>query len=128
MSDLTGKTALITGAGRGIGRTIAHSLAKQGMQIGINDVNPAAAQQVVDELNSQGHRAIRLVANVTDETQVEAMFDKVEAELGPVWLLVNNAGVLNAAPTVDMSVELWDSAFDVDAKGVFLCSRGRSAG
>ncbi len=123
MSDLTGKVALVTGAGRGIGRTIARALAEQGMHVGINDVNPAAAQQVVDELNSQGRRAISLIADITDEVQVESMFDRVEAELGSLWLLVNNAGVLNAAPTTEMTVEMWDSAFGVDAKGVFLCSR-----
>ena len=51
------------------------------------------------------------------------MIDRAEAELGPIWLLVNNAGVLNAAPTAELSEEAWDKAFDVDAKGVFLCSQ-----
>jgi NAD(P)-dependent dehydrogenase (short-subunit alcohol dehydrogenase family) len=123
MADLAGKAAIITGAGRGIGRTIAHTLAKRGMQVGINDVNPVTVQQVVDELSILGCRAIPLVASVTNETQVESMFDLVEAELGPVWLLVNNAGIFNSAPTADLTVEMWDSAFEVDAKGVFLCAR-----
>jgi len=123
MADLTGKVAIVTGAGRGIGRTIAHSLAGLGMRVGINDVNPATVQQVADELNTQGYQAFPLVASVTDEVQVESMFDQVEAELGPLWLLVNNAGVFNSAPTPDLTVEMWDNAFDVDAKGVFLCSR-----
>ena len=93
------------------------------MKIGINDINPEAVQHLVDGLTSQGYLAIPLVGSVTDEAQVEAMFERAEAELGPVWLLVNNAGIFNAAPTSELTVEMWDSAFDVDAKGVFLCSR-----
>jgi NAD(P)-dependent dehydrogenase (short-subunit alcohol dehydrogenase family) len=123
MADLTGKVAIITGAGRGIGRTIAHTLADLGVRVGINDVNPAAARQVVDELNDLGCQALPLISSVTDEAQVESMFDQAETELGPLWLLVNNAGVFNSAPTADLTVEMWDNAFDVDAKGVFLCSR-----
>ena len=81
----------------------------------------------MDGATSQGYLAIPLVGSVTDEAQVEAMFERAEAELGPVWLLVNNAGIFNAAPTSELTVEMWDSAFDVDAKGV--CARGlRSAG
>jgi NAD(P)-dependent dehydrogenase (short-subunit alcohol dehydrogenase family) len=60
---------------------------------------------------------------VSNKAQVTAMFDQAEAELGPLWLLVNNAGVLNAAPTAEMPEELWDKAFAIDAKGVFLCSQ-----
>jgi NAD(P)-dependent dehydrogenase (short-subunit alcohol dehydrogenase family) len=123
MAEFTGKVAIVTGAGRGIGRTIVQTLAKEGMKVAINDINPAAVQNVVDELNSQGYQTIPLVASVTDEVQVESMFDQAEAELGPLWLSVNNAGVFNTAPTAEMSVEMWDTAFDVDAKGVFLCSR-----
>jgi NAD(P)-dependent dehydrogenase (short-subunit alcohol dehydrogenase family) len=123
MADLAGKTAIVTGSGRGIGRTIARTLAKYGMRVGINDVNPVTVQQVVDELSAQGCQALPLIASVADETQVESMFDLVEAELGPVWLLVNNAGIFNAAATADLTVEMWDSAFAVDAKGVFLCAR-----
>jgi NAD(P)-dependent dehydrogenase (short-subunit alcohol dehydrogenase family) len=123
MSDLTGKVALVTGAGRGIGRTIAHILAEQGMHVAVNDVNPALANQVADELRAKGIQALALPASVADKTAVQAMFERVEAELGPLWLLVNNAGVINTGPTVDLGEEAWDLAFDVDAKGVFLCSQ-----
>lgn len=123
MANLEGKVAIITGAGRGIGRTIAHYLAAQGMAVGINDVNPIAIQKVVDELKSEGFRAIPLIANVSDEVQVGSIFDQVEAELGPLWLLVNNAGIFNAAPTAKLTTKMWDTVFDVDAKGVFLCSQ-----
>jgi NAD(P)-dependent dehydrogenase (short-subunit alcohol dehydrogenase family) len=123
MSDLKGKAAVITGAGRGIGRTIALTLAERGMSIGVNDVNPALAEGVVAELRAKGSQAVALVGSVANKAQVTAMFDRVEEELGPVWLLVNNAGVLTSGPTADLSEEAWDLAFDVDAKGVFLCSQ-----
>jgi NAD(P)-dependent dehydrogenase (short-subunit alcohol dehydrogenase family) len=123
MSNLTGRVAVISGAGRGIGRTVTHVLADKGMLIGVNDVNPTLANQVVEELRAKGHKAIPLVASVSHKAEVNQMMDRVENELGPIWLLVNNAGVLNAAPTAEMGEELWDAAFAVDAKGVFLTSQ-----
>ena len=123
MSDLKGKVAVITGAGRGIGRTIALTLADQGMSIGVNDINPTLAEGVVSELHAKGCKAITLVASVANKDQVTAIIDRAEQELGPLWLLVNNAGVLTIGPTADLSEEAWDLAFDVDAKGVFLCSQ-----
>lgn len=123
MPDLKGKVAVITGAGRGIGRTIALSLAEQGMSIGVNDVNPTLAEGVVAELHARGRHAVALVANVAEKPQVTAMIDRAEQELGPLWLLVNNAGVVTIGSTADLSEEAWDQVFDVDAKGVFLCSQ-----
>jgi NAD(P)-dependent dehydrogenase (short-subunit alcohol dehydrogenase family) len=123
MSDVTGRVAVITGAGRGIGRTIAHTLAEKGMLIGVNDVDPELARRVVDELHAKGCKATALEASVTRKSEIQQAIEVAEAELGPVWLLVNNAGVLNVAPTVEMSEEMWDNAFAVDAKGVFLTSQ-----
>lgn len=123
MTDLQQKVGIITGGGRGIGRTLALQLAAKGMALGINDIDPATAQAVVDEIRLAGGTAIAIPGNVANKSQVEAMFTRVEAELGPLWLLVNNAGVLNAAPTAEMPEELWDKAFEVDAKGVFICSQ-----
>ncbi len=123
MSDLKGKVAVITGAGRGIGRTTALLLAEQGMLMGVNDVNPTLAEGVVAELRAKGCPAISLVASVANKGQVTGMIERAEQELGPIWLLVNNAGVLTTGPTADLSEEAWDLAFNVDAKGVFLCSQ-----
>lgn len=123
MSNLQGKVALITGAGRGIGRMVALTLSEQGMKIGVNDIDPATARKVADEICASGGNAIPVPASVTSKSEIVAMLDQVEAELGPLWLLVNNAGILNAAPTIEMTEEAWDKAFDVDAKGVFLCSQ-----
>jgi 3-oxoacyl-[acyl-carrier protein] reductase len=123
MSNLNGKVALITGAGRGIGRTIARELAKEGMRVAINDVDIARAEEACAALRAEGLEAVPLPADVTHKAQVSAMFDRVEAELGPLWLLVNNAGVFTSGPTAELSEEAWDKAFAVDAKGVFLCSQ-----
>jgi NAD(P)-dependent dehydrogenase (short-subunit alcohol dehydrogenase family) len=123
MFDLDGRVAVITGAGRGIGKTIARVLASRGMLVGINDVNPTAAEECAIELQGQGYRALALPADVSVKASVTAMIEQAEAQLGPLWLLVNNAGVFNSGPTAELSEEAWDSAFAVDAKGVFLCSQ-----
>jgi 3-oxoacyl-[acyl-carrier protein] reductase len=123
MADLHGKVAVVTGAGRGIGRTIAHSLAEEGMLVGVNDVNPVMVNEVVEELRAKGHQVLPLVASVANKNEVTVMMDIVERELGPLWLLVNNAGVFTSGQTAELSDEAWDLTFDVDAKGVFLCSQ-----
>jgi len=123
MAELNGRVAVVTGAGRGIGKTTARHLALQGMRVGINDINPALVSSLVDEFRFEGLPVLALPGDVSKKEEVTAMFDKVEAELGPLWLLVNNAGVLNTGPTADLSEEAWDLAFAVDAKGVFLCSQ-----
>ena len=121
--NLNGRVAIITGAGRGIGKTIAYHLALKGMRVGLNDINLALLSRTVDEFRSEGFPVLALPGDISKKADVTAMFDKVEAELGPLWLLVNNAGVLNTGPTADLSEEAWDLAFTVDAKGVFLCSQ-----
>jgi len=123
MSDLQGRTALVTGAGRGIGKTLVRMLAQKGMKVGVNDVDRALVEGVVQEYRAEGWQVLALPGDVSRKEDVAAMVDKVEAELGPLWLLVNNAGVINAAPTADLSEAAWDQAMAVDAKGVFLCSQ-----
>jgi NAD(P)-dependent dehydrogenase (short-subunit alcohol dehydrogenase family) len=101
---------------------MARLLAAKGMAVGLN----ARSEQVqveAEALRREGYHAIGLAANISRKAEVEAMMDRVERELGPLWLLVNNAGVLRTGPTADMSEEAWDEVFNVDAKGVFLCSQ-----
>jgi NAD(P)-dependent dehydrogenase (short-subunit alcohol dehydrogenase family) len=119
--SLEGRVALVTGAGRGIGKTIARVLAGRGMTVGVNDAQKDLAESTANELRGEGFHALALHADVTNKAEVVAMVERVEAELGPVWLLVNNAGIFHAAPTAELSEELWDREFAVDAKGVFLC-------
>ena len=119
---LQGKTALITGASRGIGVEIARTLAEHGMSVALTARSPQVAG-VAATLRDEGHTAIGFTADVSDKDSVEAMVARVEEELGPLWLLVANAGVLRTGPTADMPEEDWDDVFAVDAKGVFLCSQ-----
>jgi NAD(P)-dependent dehydrogenase (short-subunit alcohol dehydrogenase family) len=123
MSDLQGRTAVVTGAGRGIGKTIAHLLAQKGMLVGVNDLNPATAESVVEQFRAEGLQVLALPGDVSNKAQAAAMIEKAEAEFGSLWLLVNNAGVFNSGPTAELSEEAWDTAFAVDAKGVFLCTQ-----
>ncbi|MCJ7504025.1 MAG: SDR family oxidoreductase [Acidobacteriia bacterium] len=120
---LAGRVALVTGAGRGIGKAIAHVLTARGMAVGVNDGEKISAEDTAEELRRAGGRALALPADISRKAEVEAMVERAENELGPLWLLVNNAGVFFSGPTVDMSEEAWDRAFEVDAKGVFLCSQ-----
>lgn len=123
MPGLEGKVAIVTGAGRGIGKTVARALANRGMLVGINDYDPNSADAVAKEIVAAGGRALNVPCNVAKKDQVSAMVASVESKLGPLWLLVNNAGVFNSGPTDELSEEDWDHAFAVDAKGVFLCSQ-----
>jgi NAD(P)-dependent dehydrogenase (short-subunit alcohol dehydrogenase family) len=125
---INGKTALVTGAGRGIGKTIARMLAQEGYCVAVNDLDANGAEQAAQEIAALGGQALALAADVTSKEQVNEMVARIESELGPLWLLVNNAGVFNAAPTIDLSEESWDRAFAIDAKGVFLCSQAALRG
>ena len=121
--SLEGKTAIVTGAAQGIGRTIAQVLATKGMRVGVNDINLEALNSTVATSQAQGLEMMTLPGDVSRKADVAAMVEEAEAELGPLWLLVNNAGVYNASPTAELSEAQWDRVFDVDAKGVFLCSQ-----
>jgi NAD(P)-dependent dehydrogenase (short-subunit alcohol dehydrogenase family) len=117
------KIALVTGAGRGIGRAIAFDLARRGMAVGVNDRDRDTVDTAVRELCGEGFPALALPADVTRKDEVEAMFERLERELGPVWLLVNNAGVYHSAPAAELTEEAWDLDFAVDVKGTFLCAQ-----
>lgn len=121
--EVLNRAALITGAGRGIGKAIARRVGEHGMPVGINDVDPTLAERTAAEFRAAGLTALALPGDVTSKGEVTGMLDRLEAELGPLWLLVNNAGIYNAAPTTEMTEAQWDRVMAVDAKGVFLCSQ-----
>ncbi len=119
---LAGRVALVTGDGRRIGRGVAEERARRGTLVAVNDVRDDIVG-VASGLRHRGLHVLGVVGSVSWKPDVEAMVERVETDLGPLWLLVNNAGVIPTGPTVHMREEDWDLARAVDAKGVFLCSQ-----
>lgn len=124
MADQTSRVALVTGGSRGIGKTTALLLASQGHKIAINYVaNEAAANQVVDEITHSGGTAIAVKGDVGDESAVAAMIAEVQDNLGPVEILVNNAGITRDDLLMRMKPEAWDAVMHTNLRSVYLCSR-----
>ena len=121
---LAGQKALVTGAGSGIGREIALSLAQFGADVLVNYASSiSGAEATVREIRSAGGQAFAFKADVSDEAAVEAMFDKMFEEYGTIDILVNNAGLQQDAPFDQMSLAQWNQVIGVNLTGQFLCSR-----
>ena len=119
------KVLLVTGGGRGIGAATCILAAQKGWDVAVNyAANAEAAHQVVRQIQATGARAIAIQADVADEAQVLAMFKRVQAELGPLKGLVNNAGVIDVYARLDeMSMARWRRMFDINVLGSMLCAR-----
>lgn len=117
------KTALITGAGHGIGRRIALDFAAEGASVGVNDVSSERAEAVAAEIAAAGGRSLALGADVRSAQQVDQMLAALAARIDVPDILVNNAGVYPNSLIVDMSEEEWDRVWDINMKGMFLVSR-----
>jgi glucose 1-dehydrogenase len=121
---LKGQTALVTGAGSGIGRAIAIALGRAGADVIVNYVvGPEEAEKVAGEIRTGGRRATTACADVSDESQVQKMFADAVREFGTVDILVSNAGIERNAPVHEMSAAQWDSVINVNLRGAFLCAR-----
>lgn len=121
---LSGKTALVTGAGKGIGKAIAIILAKYGADIAINYCgSEEKARETADEIKTLGRKVILVKANVADSQEVAQMFQKVIEEFGKLDILVNNAGITRDNLAVRMNEEEFDQVIDVNLKGAFLCMK-----
>ncbi|HUY50325.1 MAG TPA: SDR family oxidoreductase [Streptosporangiaceae bacterium] len=120
---LSGKVAVVTGAGSGIGRAAAALFAGEGAAVAIVDLAAPAAKEAAAQIAEAGGTALPVGADVTDPAQVGAAFDQIRNEYGRVDVLYNNAGVNSSGSVVDATEEDWDRCFAVNAKGTFLCSR-----
>jgi 3-oxoacyl-[acyl-carrier protein] reductase/2-hydroxycyclohexanecarboxyl-CoA dehydrogenase len=120
---LKDKVAIVTGAGRGIGRGIALKLAREGAKVLVADVIEANAQAVAEEITRAGGKAIAFRADISRKPEVEAMFAKAAGELGPIDILVNNAGINRDAALHKMTDENWDQVIAVNLTGTFYCLR-----
>jgi NAD(P)-dependent dehydrogenase (short-subunit alcohol dehydrogenase family) len=123
MSSLAKKIAVVTGASRGIGKSIALELADAGACVACVATRAENAAEIVSEIQQKGGEAIALGCRVEIGTEVTRMFAQLQAELGPVDILVNNAGVTHPQFTLDMTEENWDLHMNVNAKSIFLCSQ-----
>jgi NAD(P)-dependent dehydrogenase (short-subunit alcohol dehydrogenase family) len=117
---LEGKVAIVTGAGHGIGRGIAERFAREGASVAVNDVDAERAEEVAAAI---GSGAVAAPADVSDTAAVDSMFETALERLGPVDVLVNNAGLIDVARHVLEADEAWwDRVLDVNLKGQFLCA------
>lgn len=122
-NNLAGKTAVVTGASRGIGRATAIELAKRGANVVVNYNGSAEAAQEVAEECSKYAKAIAIKANVAEESDCQKLFAQVVEEFGKVDILVNNAGITKDGLLVRMSTEDFAKVIDTNLKGAFLCLR-----
>jgi 3-oxoacyl-[acyl-carrier protein] reductase len=122
MSD-TPRTAIVTGAARGIGASVARRLCRDGITVAVLDLDEGACQAVVDELRSAGGTAHGFAADVSDEASVEAAVAEISRSMGPPLILVNNAGILRDNLLFKMTVDDWDAVMGVHLRGAFLMSR-----
>jgi NAD(P)-dependent dehydrogenase (short-subunit alcohol dehydrogenase family) len=118
---LTGKVALVTGAGQGIGRACAVALAEAGAAVVVADINAAKAAETADYISSQQRPAAAVAADVGDLDQIDRMVKRALELYGPIDILVNNAGVTRRADIMDLTEADWDRIHRVNAKGVFFC-------
>ncbi len=122
MADANGRTALVTGASRGIGRAIALGLARDGFDVVVNDIarQRDELEAVAAEIDATGRRGIALFADVSDAAAVRAMVDEAIARAGRIDAVVNNAGILISGTVEELPEQHWNAVMDVNAKGTFL--------
>jgi len=118
-----GKSAIVTGAGQGLGEAIAKLLATAGAQVAVNDINPDRATRVAGEITAQGGQAIPIAADISNKFNCVHLVETTRAEWGRMDILINNAGVEPVSSILKMDEWDWDRCIDVNLKGTFLMSQ-----
>jgi NAD(P)-dependent dehydrogenase (short-subunit alcohol dehydrogenase family) len=121
--ELSGQAAIVTGAGRGIGRATALELARMGADVVVAELDVAGAEQTAAAVQALGRKALVVATDVTKRADLAAMADRAQKQFGRIDVLVNNAGIYRAAATLDVTEEHWDAIMDINAKAVFFATQ-----
>ena len=116
------KIAIVTGSGRGIGKSTALELAKEGAKVVVSDIDIKECQNVCNEIKKIGSDAIAVKCDISKKSDVDAMIKKTMQKFQKIDILINNAGVVLTKPFVEMTEKDWDFVLDINLKGVFLCT------
>ena len=123
MEDLKNKVVVITGARRGMGKADALLFAEKGAKVVVSDISQEDCQKVVDQIEKKGGQAIAVKCDVSKKEEVDNLFRKTIEKFGRVDVLVNNAGICEFKPFIDLTEEEWDRTLDINLKGYFLCAQ-----
>jgi NAD(P)-dependent dehydrogenase (short-subunit alcohol dehydrogenase family) len=123
IKSLEGRTAVVTGGASGIGLAVSQRFAQGGAKVAIFDLNGDAAEKAAQELTAKGHEAIACGVDVSVRSQVERAVAQVHELLGPVHILVNNAGIASLMPFLSIDEETWDRVFSVNMKSMYHCTQ-----
>jgi len=121
--NLDNKVAIVTGAGRGIGKAIAIALAREGANVTVSDVDIQTAKKVAREIKSLGWKALAIQVDISDSKEVNRMVQSVLKKFERVDILVNNAAIIKRGSIEDLTEEDWDRVMDVNLKGAFNCAK-----
>ena len=121
--ELEGQVAIVTGAGRGIGRATALELARMGADIVVAELEGANAERTAGEVRGLGRRALAVVTDVTSRKDLATMVEGALSAFGRIDILVNNAGIYRAAVPLDVTEEHWDAIMNINAKAVFFAAQ-----
>jgi NAD(P)-dependent dehydrogenase (short-subunit alcohol dehydrogenase family) len=123
MPALTDKVAIITGAGRGIGAATARLFCSEGARVVLSSRTRTELEQVAAECRREGGEALVFPADVSNEQQVQALFDRTLESFGPLDILINNAAIIDVRDLVELDSETWDRVMAINVRGPFLCCR-----